>query len=103
MKAVRKLPAARDDLLQLWLRIAADSIYQADRFLDYLDGKISRLAEMPGMGLLRPELAPGLRAFAVDNYLLVYRVAGHGIEIIRVLHAARDLESIFHEESGGTP
>jgi toxin ParE1/3/4 len=102
MNRVRKSPATLEDLLQIWLRIAVDSVFHADRFLDFLDGKLSLLADVPGMGRPRPDLGTGLRAFPVDSYLIIFRVADHGIEIIRVLHAARDIESIFHDESGGT-
>jgi hypothetical protein len=32
-----------------------------------------------------------VRFFPVGNYLIFYREASHGIEIIRVLHSARNL------------
>ena len=60
-----------------------------------LEGKFHLLAESPGIGRLRPELAPGLRASPVEDYLLFYRQAATGIEIVRVLHGARDIDAVF--------
>ncbi|MEX1025024.1 MAG: type II toxin-antitoxin system RelE/ParE family toxin [Planctomycetota bacterium] len=53
---------------------------------------------MPG-GLNRAALA-GLRSFPVkgfDKHLIFYRSTEHGIEVLRVLHGARDLGTIFEE------
>ena len=54
------------------------------------------LARFRGMGPLRPELAPQIRSFPVGNYLLFYRESKKGgIELVRVIHGARDLRQIF--------
>jgi toxin ParE1/3/4 len=59
---------------------------------------------MPGMGQGRKfkhsELS-GLRSFRVEgfrNYLIFYRPAGEGVEIIRVLHGAHDLDALFSDD-----
>jgi toxin ParE1/3/4 len=36
-----------------------------------------------------------LRSFPVGNYVIFYREVSEGIEIIRVLHGARDIEGII--------
>jgi toxin ParE1/3/4 len=95
---VRKLPAAQLDLVDVWVFIAADSPAQADRFLDSLDEKLQLLAAAPGIGRERPELATGLRSLPVGNYHLFYRVSDDGIDLVRVLHAARDLGNFFHDD-----
>ncbi|MBF0110069.1 MAG: type II toxin-antitoxin system RelE/ParE family toxin [Magnetococcales bacterium] len=33
--------------------------------------------------------------FPVGNYLIFYRPANHGVEIIRVLHASRNVENLL--------
>ena len=58
------------------------------------------LATMPRMGRLRPELGDCLRGFPVDDYTIYYRETGQGIEVIRVLHDARDILARFHEAEG---
>jgi len=46
-------------------------------------------------GRSRFDLSPELRGFPVGNYLVFYRPASDGIEIIRVLHGARDIPELF--------
>lgn len=70
----------------------------ADRLLLSFDAKLALLAELPGIGRSRDELRPRLRSFPVGPYTLFYRPASDGIELIRVVHAARDLKSIFKAE-----
>jgi toxin ParE1/3/4 len=38
---------------------------------------------------------PALRSLSVGNYLIFYRPLADGIEIVRVLHGARDIDSLF--------
>ena len=95
MTAVRKLPEAEEDLIGIWLYIASDNPRRADRYLDLLDEKMRLLASSPGLGCVRPELGPGLRGFPVDDYVVFYRAAPPGVEIVRVLHGARDIEALF--------
>ena len=84
-------PLAEEDLLEVWLFIAEDSPEEADRFLDRLLETGQRLAEFPRLGRLRPDLGSGLHSFPVGNYLLYYRQRASGIELVRVLHAGRDI------------
>ena len=88
-------PEAEQDLLEIWLYIAEDSPVNADRFLDRLEGKALNLARAAQIGADRPDLAPGLRSFPVDRYVLYYRASTNGIELVRVLHGSRDIEHVF--------
>lgn len=88
-------PRAADDLVDIWTHIARDNPAAADRLLDRIDQKCSTLAEYPFMGRERPDIDPSIYSFPIDNYIIYYRHAGDGIEIIRVLHAARDVYAAF--------
>ena len=88
-------PEAEQDLLDIWLYIAEDSPVNADRFLDRLEGKALKLAEFTEIGIDRPELAPDLKSFPVDRYVLYYRANTSGIELVRVLHGSRDINRVF--------
>src|SRR5262245_10879123 len=99
MTNVRKLPQAQEDLLDIWLNLGLDNHSQADRYLDFIESKLRLLAGSPGMGRLRADLAQGLRGFPVDDYMIYYREADEGIDVVRVLHAARDIEALFHDKS----
>jgi toxin ParE1/3/4 len=61
-----------------------------------LDNAILKLANNPGVGHFRDELADKRRRFLlVYSYLIVYRHETKPVQIIRVLHAARDVQSIL--------
>jgi len=47
------------------------------------------------MGKTRDHLSPGLRSFSVASYQTFYRIVPGGIELVRVLHGARDLNALF--------
>ena len=96
MNSVRKLPKAEEDLIGIWLRIAQDSPFHADRFLDFLDDKMRLLASSPRMARLYPELGERMHGFPVDDYIVFYREASQGIEIVRVLRRARYCRPLFH-------
>ena len=85
---------AEDDLLDIWRYIARDSDTMADRFLDRLNEKFAALARNPKVGRARPDLRPDLRSFPYGAYLILYRAVGDGAEIVRVVHAARNLDDL---------
>lgn len=94
MPVIIKRPCARTDLIEIWDYIADDSEARADAFIDTIDRKIRALAEQPNMGRARDELETGLRSFPVGRYVIFYLPIPEGVDIVRVLHGARDLEPI---------
>ncbi len=56
-----------------------------------LEKKFKLLATQPQMGRSRPELMPGLRSFPVGRYVAFYLAMADGIDLLRVLHGARDI------------
>jgi len=95
MRRVLKSPSAESDLDEIWLYIALDNIDIADRFIDELNEQCESLADFPEMGKACDVLAPDLRMFPVDNYLIFYRPVEEGVEIVRVIHGARDIKDLF--------
>jgi len=83
------------------------SAERAIRFLRAANSTFARLASMPGIGAPYEPCEPpyaGLRSFPVDRhskYLVFYRPVPGGIEVLRVLHGARDIHSILLEEFRG--
>jgi toxin ParE1/3/4 len=88
---------AEEDLIEIWNYIAPDNFAAADRVLDRIETVCERLAENPRMGPARPDLAQGLRYFVSGSYLVIYREAPGGVEIVRVVHGARRLPDLFGE------
>jgi plasmid stabilization system protein ParE len=96
MKRFVLTPRAKQDVNDIWDYIAADNIGAADRVLDALDNAIARVARNPGIGHWREELTDKRhRFFLVYSYLIVYRHETRPLQIIRVLHASRDVQSIL--------
>jgi toxin ParE1/3/4 len=73
------------------------------RFLDAFDETVAKLAPMPGTGAPYESPHPRLqnvRTWPVagfQKYLIFYRPIEGGIEVLRVLHGARDLDVALEE------
>jgi toxin ParE1/3/4 len=95
MSIVQRSSAADKDLDDVWDYISQDSPNAAIKFLRNLDSKFRMLAENPLMGQNRDDLASALRCFSVGNYVIFFRPISDGIEVVRVLHGARDAKRSF--------
>ncbi|MDQ2687822.1 MAG: type II toxin-antitoxin system RelE/ParE family toxin [Armatimonadota bacterium] len=89
---------AQVDLADIWLHIAEDNVQAADRLNDSFYAAFVKLAQMPGMGRLRDELAAQtLRVWPIGQYLIIYRPESDPLEIVRVVSGYRDLPALFLE------
>ena len=96
MKAFRLSPQAFQDIDEIWEFIAKDDMDVADRVRDEIFEALEMLAGMPLMGHLRKDLArEPLRFWPVYSYLIIYRPESRPIEIVRVLHGARDVQRLL--------
>ncbi len=99
-----KTPAALADLDDIGAFIGQDSLRAELRFYDAAEAAFERLAETPGLGAVLSYADPlitGLRRWRIPrftNYLIFYRVTDEAIEIVRVLHGARDIERILSSD-----
>jgi toxin ParE1/3/4 len=50
--------------------------------------------ERSHVGTRAPDLKPNIRSFVVMSWIIFYRVDDDFVEIVRVLHSARDLDAI---------
>ncbi len=91
-------PQALDDLAEIWAFIAEDSPRHADAFAAAIDRKIRDLARHPLIGRARLELLTDLRGLPFGHYVIFYLPRERGIEVVRVLHGARDLMPLFDED-----
>lgn len=73
----------------------------AQHFLDASRATFEELAGMPRAGLLCDFRRPALRRLrrwwikGFENWLVFYVPKRNGIEIVRVVHGARDIENLF--------
>lgn len=92
-------PQAQRELLNLWRYIDQNSgEARANSVLRRINRKIEALAQHPGIGRSRDELAEGLRSLPANPYLIFYFPIEDGIEVVHVIHGRQDIEAIFEEE-----
>ncbi len=89
------LREAENDLIEIWQYIAEDDQEAATRVLHSLDETFHLLAKNSKLGPARPDIALDSRYFVDGNYLILYREAAEGIEVVRVVHGARSLKALF--------
>jgi toxin ParE1/3/4 len=75
--------------------IAKDKPGAALRHVERLEAECWMLAANSGIGTLREDLLPGLRCWSVGNYVIYFRPKGDGIDVVRVVHGARDEGALF--------
>ena len=101
MKRYILTPRAKRDVNEIWDYIASDNIEAADRVLDALESAMVKLAKNPDIGHRREELADKSHRFwLVYSYLIVYRHEAKPLQIVRVLHAARDVQGLLRLSPG---
>jgi toxin ParE1/3/4 len=95
-------PDARTDLVDIFVYIGQSGEDQAERFLTSAEETFKQLAEHPRIGRacsFGGELA-GCRRWPVrgfNNFLIFYRAFADRVEIVRVLHGARDIETLLED------
>lgn len=108
MSQIFRRQAARQDLVEIvYYYIREGTPSTARRFRTEAEATFQNLAGMPGLGKRyeheHAALAE-LRFFPLSSpfevYLVFYRPVAGGIEIVRVLHGARDIEGILAEDFG---
>ena len=86
-----RTPKARADLLRVWSYIADDNEKAADAMIDRFERTFAMLADSPLAGRARPEVAEGLRSFAVGSYVVFYRAMPEAVAVVRVLNGFQDI------------
>jgi toxin ParE1/3/4 len=88
-------PQADIDLEEIWHRIADENPRAADRLLKRISKKIAGLADFPSVGAPRRDLAPAARMLVEGHYVVLYELVRDRVEVVRVLHGARDLPLLY--------
>lgn len=84
------------DIDDIWFFIAHDSIAAADKVVDDIYEAADFLADNPGIGHIREDLADtSLRFWRVHSYLIAYRPDTDPLEIVRILSGYRDVSQLL--------
>src|SRR5438270_13630749 len=96
MKRFNVTADAAQDLVDIGRYIARSSPSAAKKVVREIRAGIRKVAARPGLGHLREDLTDEpVRFWLVYSYLIVYRAEQKPIEVVRILHAARDLASLL--------
>jgi len=94
-------PKAQSHLQSIYSYISRDSEIYAKKFIERLIITIEKIPIFPEMGRVVPELAEyNLREVIFQNYRIVYRYLRneHEVQILSIVHGARDMRKIPAEE-----
>jgi toxin ParE1/3/4 len=83
-------PRAQRDINAIWAYMAAHDPRTADAFVSRETEKCELAARFPAMGPARPEIGPSTRILLVRRYVIVYEPRPGGIDVIAIVHGARD-------------
>ena len=99
---ILKHEQVRQDLVEIYAYLARRSERSARRFLDEARSAFTRIAEMPGIGRRWESPVPALRDMRVTaisrrfhDYLIFYRPVKNGVQIVTILHGARNLPPLI--------
>lgn len=65
------------------------------QYLKGLDRAFTHIAANPHLGVARDDIGPGVRAYLCQQHVVFYRQGQLGMEILRVLHMARDVHHVI--------
>ena len=94
MSKISITPLANDDLTSIRDYIFEDNPEAATKQMQVFRSKCDLLAQSPDLGT-KQERYLNLHMFPVGKYLIFYRPTVSGIEVVRVLHSARDISSLL--------
>ncbi len=94
-------PKARSDALEIVNFIGHDDPRAASEFLSALEFTCKSIAVLPEIGSRRSYRHSALKDVRMlpvkkfNNYLIFYQPAPGAIDVIRIIHGARDLPTLF--------
>ncbi len=94
---LRFRPDALADLRKIYDYIADDNPTKAGEFIETIRKKCHLIAKQPKIGRSRPELHLDLRSFPIKSYVIFYRILADTVEIVNVIHSARDIRSLLSD------
>ena len=94
LRRVRLLNQAASDLKAIWFSISQLNPVSADQFVVRVMDRIDELSTMPERMPLHPEIAPDVRMFVEGKYLVLFRVIGDEVAVVRVVFGAMDLTKL---------
>ena len=94
----RVAPLAKRDIDEIWDYVARDDPEAANRLVDNFRSRFILISQNKLIGSARSEFGSGIRLFPFETSLIFYVPYESSVDIVRVLHSARDLTQIFDND-----
>lgn len=85
----------RGELIEIGDAIRSDSPQRAISFVLELEDKAYRIAQQPRLYRVRPDIGPDIRLATHGKYVILFRADDETVEILHIVHGARDLRHLF--------
>ncbi len=88
------------DLDEIWnyIGIENNNPAAAIRQIEMTYKKFTLLATQPLLGELCEEFGSEVRTFVAGRYVILYRAKDYGVDIIQVVHSARDIDLVLRRK-----
>jgi toxin ParE1/3/4 len=86
---------ARSDLEAILRYIARDNLPAARRWVAAIERQCLQLRAFPELGVERTDLSHGLRILPYRRAVIVYRILGSRVRIVRVLYGGQDYAALM--------
>jgi toxin ParE1/3/4 len=95
---VRLAPEAESDLENIWTYTAKMwSADQANLYTDDLVAKFDLLSKAPFIARERTEFTPPVRIHRHQSHVIIYRLSGNNLDIVRVAHMKQNWTLLLGE------
>ena len=96
-RTIKISASAAEDLKDIWDYVAQHNESSALKLIREINRKFILLRDNPLVGREQDKFLVGLKSFVVKDYFIFYLPFDDGIDVLRVLHSSRDIESIFED------
>ena len=91
-------PEAECDLEGIWVFTAKMwSIEQANEYVEDLVAKFELLAKAPFIARERTEFVPPVRVHRHQSHVIIYRLSGRDLDVVRVSHMRQNWAALLGE------
>lgn len=104
MRTLQLLPRATEDITEIATYLARSSPRASERFLVEVEEFLAALVQAPGVGSLwrtRSKRFAGVRVVTLSHfkkYVVFYRFDSDKLEVLRIVHGARNLTRILYRK-----
>ena len=102
-RVIRRTKQLREDIIDIYAYIHQRSPLAAEKVFKAIHKSITALGTTPGVGRYWNSPDPRLDGLKVTtvrphrNYLIFFRASATAVEVLRVVHGARDLQPLVDE------